>query len=85
MSYDLILVVTDRLTKYRLFILYKESFTAEELAYAFLRNVVSSYELLKEIINNKDKLFISKFWKLLMDLMGINYKLFTSFHPTING
>ena len=35
-SYNLILIITDRLTKYKLFMLYKENFTAEELAYAFL-------------------------------------------------
>ena len=39
--YDSIWVVTDRTTKYGYFLLYKESSTAEDLAYAFLRTVTS--------------------------------------------
>jgi len=59
--YDLILVVTDRLTKYAHFISYKEGLTAENLIYAFNRNVIANHGILKEIISNRDKLFISKF------------------------
>ena len=55
------------------------------MAYAFLRNIISSHRLSKEIISDKDKLFTSKFWKSLMDFISINYKLSTSFHPTTNG
>jgi hypothetical protein len=39
--YNLIWVVTDRLTKYGHFVLYKESSTVEELVYAFLKVVIS--------------------------------------------
>jgi hypothetical protein len=65
--YNLILIVTDRLIKYAYFIPYKEGSTAEELVYTFNRNVIANYGILKEIINNRDKLFISNFWKSLMD------------------
>jgi hypothetical protein len=59
--YDLILVVTNRLTKYAHFISYKKDLTAEELAYTFNRNIITNYEILKEIIGNRDKLFIFNF------------------------
>jgi hypothetical protein len=59
--FDSILVITDRLTKYGYFILYKESLLAEELAYAFNKHIIGNYEISKEIINNKDKLFTSRF------------------------
>jgi hypothetical protein len=59
--YDSILVVTDRLIKYAHFILYKEGLTAEDLIYAFNRNVIANYDILEEIISNRDKLFILKF------------------------
>jgi hypothetical protein len=66
-TYDFILIVTDRLTKYAYFIPYKEGLTAEELVYTFNRNIIANYRILEEIISNKDKLFISNFWKSLIN------------------
>jgi hypothetical protein len=59
--FDLILVVINRLTKYEYFILYKESLSAEELAYAFNKYIIGNYRISKEIISDKDKLFTSRF------------------------
>ena len=59
-SYNSILVITDRLTKYGYFIPYKESSNTEDLVYVFLRIVVANHRLLEEVISNRDKLFISK-------------------------
>jgi hypothetical protein len=66
-TYDSILVVTNRLIKYAHFIFYKEGLTAEELVYTFNRNIIINYGILEEIISNRDKLFISNFWKLLIN------------------
>jgi hypothetical protein len=65
--YNSILVVTDRLIKYAYFISYKEGSTAEELVYIFNRNIIANYGILEEIISDKNKLFISNFWKSLID------------------
>jgi hypothetical protein len=59
--FDSILVITDRLTKYGYFILYKESLLVEELAYAFNKYIIGNHRILKEIISNRDKLFTSRF------------------------
>ena len=59
--YDSVLVITDRLMKYRYFISYKKVLSAEELAYAFLRVIAANYKLSEEIISDRDKLFIFKF------------------------
>ena len=64
--YDLVLVITDRLTKYYYFILYKESSTAKDLAYTFLRIIISQHKLPKKIISDRETLFILNFWKLLI-------------------
>ena len=64
-EYDAILVVIDRLTKYAYFIPYLKVSTAEELAYIFLKYIISNYKLLKKIILDRDKLFILKFYKFL--------------------
>jgi hypothetical protein len=66
-TYNSILVVTDRLTKYAHFIPYKEDLTVKKLAYIFNKYVITNHEIPEEIINNRDKLFISNFWKLLID------------------
>jgi hypothetical protein len=66
-TYDLILVVIDRLTKYAYFIFYKKGLTIKELIYIFNKNIITNYGILEEIISNKDKLFILNFWKLLID------------------
>jgi hypothetical protein len=66
-TYDSILIVTNRLIKYAYFIFYKKGLTAEELIYTFNRNIITNYGILKEIISNRNKLFISNFWKSLID------------------
>ena len=62
MEYNAILVIVDRLTKYAYFIPYKEALTAEDLAYTFIKTIVSKYSLPEEIISDRDKLFTLKFW-----------------------
>ena len=59
-TYNSILVITDKLTKYGYFIPYKESSNTEDLVYVFLRIVVANHSLLEEVILDRDKLFISK-------------------------
>lgn len=83
--YDAILVITDRLTKYCYFIAYNEASTAEDLAYMFLKTVVSQHGISEEIISDRDKLFKSKFWQSLMQQVGIHHKLSTAYHPQTDG
>jgi hypothetical protein len=83
--YDFIMVVTDRLTKYAYFIPYLKSFLAEDLAYIFHKYVMTNYGFPQRIINNRDKLFTSRFWKSLMDLLRVYYKLSTAYHPQTDG
>jgi hypothetical protein len=79
--FDIILIIIDRLIKYGYFVPYKESSTAEDLVYIFVRYIVGNHEILKRIISDRDKLFISKFWKSLMNLLDVYYKLSTVYHP----
>jgi hypothetical protein len=59
--YDVILVIIDRLIKYGYFISYKKSSLADDLAYAFNKVIIGNYKIPREIINNRDKLFTSRF------------------------
>ncbi|KAK1448929.1 hypothetical protein CMEL01_08244, partial [Colletotrichum melonis] len=49
------------LIKFAYFIFYKELSIIKNLVYVFTKVIFSNYGLLKEIIFNKNKLFISKF------------------------
>jgi hypothetical protein len=59
--FDSILVITDRLTKYGYFILYKESLLIEELAYTLNKHIIGNHGISKKIISDRDKLFTSRF------------------------
>jgi hypothetical protein len=65
-EYDFILVITDRLMKYTYFIPYLEANIAENLIYMFLRIVLANYSAPEEIISDRDKFFILRFWKIFM-------------------
>ena len=39
------------------------------------------YGLPQELVSDRDKLFISRFWKALMAQLDIKYKLSTAYYP----
>ncbi|CAJ2508954.1 Uu.00g139800.m01.CDS01 [Anthostomella pinea] len=84
-EYDSIWVITDRLTKYGYFIPYKESSTAEELAYTLIRVVISKHGLPDDFVSDRDKLFMSKFWTSLTKQLGLKHRLSTAYHPQTDG
>ncbi len=66
-TYDFILIVMNRLIKYKYFLSYKKATFAKDLIYTFLRMIVANFDLSDEIISNRNKLFTSKFWKSLVN------------------
>jgi hypothetical protein len=83
--YDSILVIVDRLTKFSYFIPYQEATDAEQFAYIFLRNIVSTHGVPSEILSDRGPPFASKFWQALMDYVGLNHRLSTAFRPQTDG
>jgi len=79
-KFDSILTIVDRLTKYTMFISFKETATASVLTYTILQELVNNHELSKKFIINKDKLFTSKFWEMLTAELRINHKMLTVYH-----
>ncbi|KAF0315403.1 hypothetical protein GQ607_017374, partial [Colletotrichum asianum] len=49
------------LIKYTYFILYKEISNTKKYTYILLKYIISNYRILKEVILNRDKIFILKF------------------------
>ena len=82
--YDSILIIINRLIKYKYFLSYKKTTFAKDLIYTFLKTIVVNYKLLNEIISNRNKLFTSKFWKSLINQLKIHYKLLTAYHSQTN-
>jgi hypothetical protein len=58
-KYNFIIVITDRLIKYIYIILYLKASIAEDLAYIFLRVIITNYNILEKMILDKNKFFIS--------------------------
>jgi hypothetical protein len=83
--YNSIIVVTDRLTKYIYFISYLKSFLVKDLAYMFYKHVITNHRFSQRIINDRDKLFTFRFWKLLIDLLGVHHKLLTVYYLQTDG
>jgi hypothetical protein len=84
-TYDSILTVVDRLTKWSYFFPYKESWTAEQLADVIYRHIASVHAWPEEWITDRDTKFASKFWQALMTRLGTNSKLSTAYHPQTDG
>ena len=82
--YDFILIIVDQLIKFNYFLSYKKASIAKDLVYTFFKTIIANHELLNEIISNRDKFFISKFWKLLMNQLKIYHKLLTAYYFQTN-
>jgi hypothetical protein len=63
------------------FIPYREATNAEDLVYIFIRFISVNHGLPGDIISNRGRTFISKFWKGLTARLGINYKASTAHYP----
>lgn len=57
--------VADRLSKYAHFVPLKHMFTALIVAEAFLSCIIKLHEVPRSITSNRDKVFVSVFWKTL--------------------
>ena len=58
---------------------------AEVFATVFFRNIVKLHRFPVNIISDRGSLFLSEFWRTLMELCQIKPKLSTSFHPQTDG
>lgn len=55
------------------------------MAHLFLKYVVTNHGMPERITSDRDKLFTSNFWTSLTNLMGIDHRLTTAYHPQGNG
>ena len=84
-GYTVIMVVVDRLTKYAHFVALKHPFSAVSVAKEFVANVVRLHGIPNSIVSDRDKVFISAFWRTLFNLQGTKLCMSSSYHPQTDG
>ncbi|WMV41618.1 hypothetical protein MTR67_035003 [Solanum verrucosum] len=84
-QHDSIWVIIDRMTKSSHFIRIKVSFSVEDYAKLYIRDMVKVHGVSLTIISDRDTQFTSDFLKSFKKGPGTMVKLSTAFHPQING
>ncbi|KAJ3575561.1 hypothetical protein NP233_g1018 [Leucocoprinus birnbaumii] len=82
---DQILTITDRLGADVRLIPCKKGIKASELAELFFNHWYCENGLPEDIVSDRDVLFLSKFWQHFMDLLNVDLKMSTAFHPQTDG
>lgn len=84
-GYDMILVFVDRLGKGVLLEPCKSTTSAEDLARIFIRAVYSHHGPPAAMVSDRGPQFISQLWKRVCQLLRIERRISTAFHPQTDG
>ena len=82
---DSILTITDRLGADVRIIPTQTNITAERLAILFFDHWYCENGLPANIVCDRNKLFVSRFWKALTKLTGVKLKMSSAYHPETDG
>jgi hypothetical protein len=82
---DSIWVIVDRLTKSAHFLAIKVGLSLERLAKLYVNEIVRLHGVPVTIVSDRDRRFVSQFWKKLHMAMGTNLNFSTAFHPQTDG
>lgn len=80
-----ILVVVDRLTKYAHFIAINGEYNARMVAKVFVHEVCRLHGISKNIVSDRDRVFMSTFWQELFKWQGTQLSPSNANHPQSDG
>jgi hypothetical protein len=78
-------VIVHRLTKMAHFVACADTLGPSDLADGFISHMVWAHGLPSSIISDRGSLFMSTFWKRIMEAMGTTRNLSTAFYPETDG
>jgi len=79
------MVVVDKFTKLAHFIPMKSTYSANDVAHVFIKDVVRLHGFPKKIVSDRDAKFTSRFWNELFVGLGTELTFNTTYHPQTDG
>ncbi|MGH7240310.1 MAG: hypothetical protein ACREHG_09660 [Candidatus Saccharimonadales bacterium] len=85
-GYDTVMTITDRSSGHvRILPTTSTATTAKQIAELFFTGWFPTFGIPMEIICDRDKIFMSKFWKTMFKLLKVDIKASTAYHPQTDG
>jgi hypothetical protein len=84
-GFTAIAVFVDRLSKMVHLAPCRDDTTAEQFADLFVQHVFKLHGLPTQIVSDRDPRFTSKFWRALMERLGVSQAMSSAFHPQTDG
>lgn len=84
-SFNCILVVVDKFSKYAHFVPLAHPFTALDVAEAYMQFIHRLHGLPQSLISDRDRIFTSTLWTTLFRLAGTQLRMSSSYHPQTDG
>lgn len=84
-SFNCILVVVDKFSKYSHFVPLTHPFSALDVAEAYMQHIHRLHGLPQSLISDRDRIFTSTLWTTLFKLAGTQLRMSSSYHPQTDG
>jgi transposase InsO family protein len=84
-TYNCLLVIVDKFSKYAHFIPLKHPYTASKVAHLFVDNIYRLHSMPLSLVSDRDPVFTSHFWQAVFRATGTQLKMSTANHPETDG
>lgn len=84
-SFNCILVVVHKFSKYAHFLQLSHPFSALKVAKLYLDNIYKLHGMPQAIISDRDRIFTSQLWQELFRLSGTELRMSSAYHPLSDG